>query len=90
MAFDTQAERLSIAHLLLPCYPSTGWPDGDIDQADRQDFIWLYRGLLAPSSVVPAVFTIAFNVYRPGMNIIVKKPVVGFTTEKPEVKVVVL
>lgn len=47
MAIDSQIKRLSITHLLIPSYPAGGHADSTVDQADRQDFMWMYRGLLA-------------------------------------------
>jgi hypothetical protein len=40
MAIDTENKRRSIAHI-LPI------PDGNINQADRQQVAWIYSGILA-------------------------------------------
>lgn len=47
MAVDTQYKRLSITHMLVPSMPAGGQPTGLINQADRQDMMWMYRGLSA-------------------------------------------
>ena len=43
----TQSKRLSMIHILVPSMPAFGDPNNAvISQADRQDFIWLYRGII--------------------------------------------
>ena len=47
----TQSKRLSMIHILVPSMPAFGDPNSAvISQADRQDFIWLYRGIIAYSN----------------------------------------
>ncbi len=48
MAVDTFAKQLSLIHILSPSQPAVPLPSATaIAAADRQDFIWLYRGVLA-------------------------------------------
>ena len=47
---DSVSKRRSHVHMLKPYSADIPWPTlvlGDIDQADRQHFAWLYSGILA-------------------------------------------
>ncbi len=52
MAVDTTNKRYSAMHIGLPWRTSLPIPDGTIDQGDRQQVAWLYRGVLASSGAV--------------------------------------
>jgi hypothetical protein len=46
MAFDTLADRFS-ALAVYPWMPKMPWPDGVIDQGDRQQVAGIYRAIAA-------------------------------------------
>ena len=54
MAIDSAAKRLSALHHGLVGWRPPGWPDGTIDQGDRQSTAGMYAGVLAgePEEVV--------------------------------------
>lgn len=47
MAVDSAAKRASVTHFLVSSMPKGVIPGGSVDQADRQDASWAYRGILA-------------------------------------------
>ena len=47
MAIDSKAKRQSACFFRRAGAPRTAFPDGSIDQADRQDTAGFYRGILA-------------------------------------------
>lgn len=51
MALDSAAKRCSALHFLMPGYAKAVIPAGTVDQADRQDVIWCYRGISAAALV---------------------------------------
>ena len=55
MAIDSAAKRSSVLGVLLPCSPRYIAPDSSIDQGDRQDVSWVYRGILAGAAAVMAL-----------------------------------
>lgn len=60
MAIDTEARRRSAGcHLVLQVMPVA---DGSNDQGDRQQTVWLYRGILATSTGAAAVLQPGFYI----------------------------
>lgn len=49
MAVDTMQKRASATLFMNPSQAKGVVPGGAVDQADRQDVIWAYRGILAAS-----------------------------------------
>lgn len=49
MAIDTQEKRLSLIGYGLPWRITLPYPDGGLDQGDRQHLLGLYAGILASS-----------------------------------------
>jgi len=82
---NTKAKRRSAIHTLLPFFPGIGEPDGSIDQGDRQESVWVYRGILA----FPPAVAIAFDAFRPSVSFVARRPAVDITAEKPVAKMVV-
>jgi len=49
MAIDTNNKRLTATLFLVPSYARGMFPDGTINQGDRQGMAWNYSGILAPT-----------------------------------------
>jgi len=47
MAIDTNNKRLTATLFLVPFYARGMFPDGTINQGDRQGMAWYYSGILA-------------------------------------------
>lgn len=54
MAVDSMAKRASATLFMNPSQAKGVVPGGAVDQADRQDVVWMYRGILATAAGVNA------------------------------------
>jgi len=55
MAIDTNNKRLTATLFLVPSYARGMFPDGTINQGDRQGMAWYYSGILAGAPPTPSI-----------------------------------